>query len=165
MRSLWWFAVVVLGLGLLVACQSGEQSVQTGGKAGSSASGSVKSAGRSGGAGGAEKKEVDLSAVRPDPKKGEEIYRNVCISCHGQDATGLPGLGQNLLTSGYLWETPIEEVARKLVHEGIPIDDPLNTGKQSAMPPMSSYNLTEADIVHVKAYLAQLRAKSGETGS
>ncbi len=159
MRRLW--LVVVVGVGLLVACQSGGESGRSGGDRGLPASGSVKEKEQSGGA----KEVVDLSAVRPDPKKGEEIYRNVCISCHGQDATGLPGLGRNLLTSKYLWETPIEEVARKLVHEGIPIDDPLNTGKQSTMPPMSSYNLTEADIVHVKAYLAQLRAQSGESGS
>ncbi|MDX1691192.1 MAG: cytochrome c [Acidimicrobiia bacterium] len=86
---------------------------------------------------------------------GADIYSRTCAACHGPDATGVQGLGKNLVGTEFVNGRSAEELAA-FIAEGRPVDHPDNeTG--IAMPPRGGNpSLTDRDLLNVALYLQSL---------
>lgn len=79
-----------------------------------------------------------------------------CAACHGPDATGVRGLGKDLVRSEFVAS---QDDARLVafVKSGRPADHPLNTTRVP-MPPKGGHDeLTDADIADVAGYVRALQ--------
>lgn len=92
---------------------------------------------------------ADLSAVINDPSaiaKGQEIFAQNCMPCHGADATG--GIGPNLTDNTWLYGGTPEEVVHTITN-----------GTEKGMPTWKS-QLGPRKIADVASYVLSLgRAK------
>ncbi len=68
-----------------------------------------------------------------DPDQGAQIFRESCAACHGQDARGLPNLGNTLVESELIATSSDAEILA-LIRQGIDLNDPRNT-TGLVMPP------------------------------
>lgn len=90
-----------------------------------------------------------------DAAAGQTAFQGTCVSCHGPDAKGLPGLGKDLTTSSFVKEkTDAELVA--FIKQGRPTGDPLNTTGVEMPPKGGNPVLTDADLNNIVAYLRTL---------
>ena len=93
-----------------------------------------------------------------DAATGEEIYAGLCVACHGADATGVEGLGKNLLESDFVAsKTDAELVA--FIAEGRPASHEANTTGVDMPPRGGNPALTDDDLLGVVAYLRSLIAE------
>jgi mono/diheme cytochrome c family protein len=42
------------------------------------------------------------TVVAGDPAAGQVLFSEICVTCHGPDGRGLPGLGKNLVSSDFV---------------------------------------------------------------
>lgn len=97
-----------------------------------------------------------------DPVKGQVAFESTCISCHGNDAMGLPGSGKNLVKRSD-WMKKQDDVALlAFVKTGRPTTDPLNTTQVDMPPKGGNPALTDEDLTNIIAYIRSLQAKAGE---
>jgi len=84
-----------------------------------------------------------------DPKKGDAIYHETCVACHGEDGRGaIPGTPDFTKTGGGVLSKPH---ATLFEHIKNGFQEP---GKPLAMPPEGGNpDLTDQDIKDVHAYL------------
>jgi mono/diheme cytochrome c family protein len=118
-----------LALALTLACSKNSEDVAAGAKAGEKTGG--KSAG--------------------DAAHGKQIFETTCATCHAADGTGVKGLGKPLVGSEFVKKSSEAELA-KMVIEGRPVDDPLNTTKVAMPPRGGNAGLSDGDIADVVAY-------------
>ncbi len=90
-----------------------------------------------------------------DSVAGREIFVGTCVSCHGADAKGVPGLGKDLTTSTWTPEQSDEDLLAFLL-TGRPSSDPLNTTGVDMPPKGGNPALTEDDLKNVVAYLRSI---------
>lgn len=125
-------AVLMLGLAL-VACGGG------GGDAGGD-----------GGGGG------DEVVSAGDPAAGEELFNQVCISCHGPGGEGVEGLGKPFTTSEFV-RTHSDQELLDFVKQGRPVGDPENTTGVDMPPKGGNPALTDEEILDIIAYIRTLQ--------
>lgn len=88
--------------------------------------------------------------------EGDKLYHQTCVTCHGQGAKGVQGLGKDLTTSQFFAESTDDELL-EYVLVGRTIDDPANT-TGVAMPPKGGFIfLQDEDILAIIAYLRTLQ--------
>jgi mono/diheme cytochrome c family protein len=98
------------------------------------------------------------AAPQGDAAKGKTVFEGTCISCHGPDAKGLPGLGKDLTTSEFVAKQTDEQMV-KFIKTGRPATDPANTTKVDMPPKGGNPALTDADIINVIAFVRSIHQK------
>jgi disulfide bond formation protein DsbB len=88
--------------------------------------------------------------------KGKTVFEGTCISCHGPDAKGMPGLGKDLTTSTFVKERSDADMVLFLA-KGRPANDPLNTAKVDMPPRGGNPALKDQDLADVVAYVRSLQ--------
>lgn len=91
-----------------------------------------------------------------DPAAGEELYNQVCISCHGPDGEGIEGLGKPFSTSEFVANHSDQELL-EFVKQGRPISDPENTTGVDMPPKGGNPALTDEQILDIIAYIRTLQ--------
>lgn len=94
-------------------------------------------------------------------REGDELFRGKggCVTCHGQDAQGLPAMGSSL-TAGLLFIPSDWQAIDSLITAGIP--EPA-TRTPIAMPPRgAASNLTPEESRKIAAYVWAISQVQGE---
>jgi len=86
-----------------------------------------------------------------DLAHGKQIFETTCATCHAADGTGVKGLGKGLVDSEFMKKSSDANVV-KMVIEGRPVDDPLNTTKIAMPPRGGNAGLSDADVADAVAY-------------
>jgi mono/diheme cytochrome c family protein len=108
--------------------------------------------------GGAATTSQKLAAPKGDAVKGKAVFEGTCISCHGPDAKGLPGLGKDLTTSEFVAGQTDDQLLA-FVKKGRPATDPANTNKVDMPPRGGNPALTDTDLVNVVAFVRSIHQK------
>lgn len=87
-----------------------------------------------------------------DATKGQTNFQTVCVSCHGPDAKGMPGLGKDLTISTFVKSKNNAEMVAFL-QVGRPASDPLNTVGVDMPPRGGNPAFTDQDLADIVAYL------------
>ena len=95
------------------------------------------------------------TTVSGDPVNGEALFNTTCFACHGIDATGLPGQGKDLTTSGFTRGLTDAQFV-DFVKIGRDITDPLNTSGSDMPPYGGNPTFTEQDLFDIVAYIRTL---------
>lgn len=90
-----------------------------------------------------------------DASKGKDKYATTCVSCHGPDAKGMPGLGKDLTTSEFAKSLSDTDLVA-FVLKGRSTSDPANTTGVDMPPKGGNPALTEDDIKDIVSYLRTL---------
>ena len=99
---------------------------------------------------------VEVVPVPPgDAERGREVFLSTCRECHGIDAKGIPGAGDDLTVSTFIPSKNDAELVA-FVKTGRMMNDPMSkTG--IAMPPYGSNpKLTDQEIVDALTYIRSL---------
>jgi disulfide bond formation protein DsbB len=107
-----------------------------------------------GGGGGAAPK----PAAQGDATKGKSAFDGTCVSCHGPDAKGLPGLGKDLTTSEFVAKQTDKQLV-DFIKKGRPASDPANTNKVDMPPKGGNPALTENDLTNIVAFIRSIHLK------
>jgi len=91
-----------------------------------------------------------------DPVAGREAFLTTCITCHGQDAKGVTGLGKDLTTSEFI-RTQTDEQLLAFLMTGRPASDPLNTTGVDMPPRGGNPAFTDEDLENIVAYLRTIQ--------
>ena len=92
--------------------------------------------------------------------QGQTAFSTVCVACHGLNATGVQGLGKNLVTSEFVNSLSDEDLAQFII-VGRDFTDPLNT-TGIAMPARGGNPaMTDEQIDMIVVYLRSLAADAG----
>ena len=83
---------------------------------------------------------------------GQKLFANSCVSCHGKDAHGMPGLGKSLVKSEFFAKLSDDD-ALAFVKKGRSTSDPLNTTKVDMPPKGGNPALSDDDILDIISYL------------
>lgn len=102
-------------------------------------------------------KDAGGSAPKGDVAKGKEVFANTCVSCHGDNAKGLPGSGKNLVTKTDWMKKQSDDQLVAFIKTGRPTTDPENTTKVDMPPKGGNPALSDDDIVNVVAYIRSLQ--------
>lgn len=81
---------------------------------------------------------------------------STCAGCHGQDGTGITGLGKNLVKSDFVKSLSDTEL-NTLITTGRPSSDPLNTTGIDMPPKGGNPALNEEKINGLVAYIRSLQ--------
>jgi disulfide bond formation protein DsbB len=92
------------------------------------------------------------ASLSGDASRGETKFRTTCVACHGEQATGVPGLGKDLTTSTFTADLPDAELAYFL-SVGRGTTDPLNTTGIAMLPKGGNPALTDQDLMDIVAFL------------
>lgn len=92
------------------------------------------------------------SAPAGDAAKGQQIYNQACIACHGPTAEGITGLGKNLKTSEFISQKNDGELF-EFIKVGRDAGDPLNTTGVAMPPKGGNPAMSEQEIADIVAYL------------
>lgn len=111
-----------------------------------------------GGGGGATTTDQKPAAPAGDAVKGKAVFEGTCVSCHGPDAKGLPGLGKDLTTSEFVAAQTDKQLI-DFIKKGRPASDPANTNKVDMPPKGGNPALTEADLVNLIAFVRSIHQK------
>ncbi len=101
----------------------------------------------------------EVTAQAGDPTKGEQLFKQYCSACHGQDAKGIQGVGTSLVNNQFIKDRSIPDLVQFVI-EGRPANHPDNkTG--IPMPPRGGFDfLTDEEITDIVAYLKTLEGNS-----
>lgn len=87
--------------------------------------------------------------------QGKTLFEGTCSACHGEDATGVTGLGKDLTTSEFAKGLSDAELVAFVKQGRAPGDDLNTTGL--AMPPKGGNPaLSDSDLGAIVAYLRTL---------
>lgn len=95
------------------------------------------------------------STLTGDAARGNPLYVQSCSACHGPDATGIQGLGKDLVNSEFAKNLSDAELHDYVV-KGRGVDDPLNTTGIPMPPKGGNPALTDQQIMDIIAYLRTL---------
>jgi mono/diheme cytochrome c family protein len=90
-----------------------------------------------------------------DAAHGAELFVSTCAACHGQDATGIPGLGKDLVNSEFVSGLSDQELV-EFINTGRPADDPANTTGVAMPPKGGNSSLTDQDVMDIVAHIRSL---------
>ena len=86
---------------------------------------------------------------------GEKEFAS-CAGCHGADATGVTGLGKNLVVSDFIGNIGDDDLAT-LIKTGRPSSDPANTTGIDMPPKGGNPALNDEKIEGLVAYIRSLQ--------
>jgi len=104
-----------------------------------------------------------LGVDRLEIARGERVYGSSCAVCHGPSGDGVPRLGKPVRNSAFVQGHSDAELFRLIV-EGRPVSDPLNT-TGALMPPRGAQGLGDEDIAAVVTYLRAIQDPEAATAS
>lgn len=87
---------------------------------------------------------------------GESIFQGTCAACHGPDAQGIEGLGENLHDNEFVQGNTDDEMVA-FIKVGRPASDPDNTTGVDMPPKGGNPSLSDDDLVDVVAFLRTLQ--------
>jgi disulfide bond formation protein DsbB len=96
--------------------------------------------------------EAQTVALVGDAAKGQQIYSQLCIACHGPEAKGVQGLGKDLTTSTFIAEKSDAEMV-DFIKKGRDPGDPLNTTGVAMPPKGGNPAMSEQDVADIVAYM------------
>jgi disulfide bond formation protein DsbB len=96
--------------------------------------------------------EAQTAALVGDAAKGQQIYSQLCIACHGPEAKGVQGLGKDLTTSTFIAEKSDAEMV-EFIKVGRDPGDPLNTTGIAMPPKGGNPAMSEQDMADIVAYM------------
>ena len=88
---------------------------------------------------------------------GEILFQESCAACHGDDAQGVPDLGNDLTVSSFV-EALSDEELLIFIATGRDSDDPQNETGVDMPPKGGNPGLSDSDLAHIVAYLRALEA-------
>lgn len=139
-KYIWLVIMMALAVFLLAAC------------GGNGNAGTNTNAGNRDDAGASDEAEAVAAG---DPAAGEELFDQVCITCHGPGGEGIEGLGKDMTTSEFIAsQTDAELLA--FVKTGRPVGDPANTTGVDMPPKGGNPALTDEQILDIIAYVRTL---------
>ena len=94
--------------------------------------------------------------IQGDAAAGQQKFLTTCVSCHGPDAKGMPGLGKNLTTSQFIKDRTNTEMV-EFLKGGRPSSDPLNTTGVDMPPRGGNPVLTDTDLLDIITYVRGLQ--------
>ena len=100
--------------------------------------------------------EIEIKPVPAgDAERGRNVFMATCRECHGTDAKGIPGAGDDLTVSSFIPSKSDAELVA-FVKMGRQMNDPMNkTG--IVMPPYGSNpRLTDQEIVDALTFIRTL---------
>jgi mono/diheme cytochrome c family protein len=98
------------------------------------------------------------AAAKGDATKGKTVFEGTCVSCHGPDAKGLPGLGKDLTTSEFVAGQTDKQLI-DFIKKGRPASDPANTNKVDMPPKGGNPALTDNDLTNLIAFVRSIHQK------
>lgn len=137
-KKIMMFAWVALLTVLLIGCGGGSPSASTGGDT------AVKP-----------RDQVAAEVHTGDAAKGETVYQQACLACHGADAKGIPNLGKDLTASEFVKGNSDTELLA-FVKTGRPVSDPNNTTGIDMPPKGGNPALTDEQITDIIAFIRTL---------
>jgi cytochrome c5 len=87
--------------------------------------------------------------------EGERLFQMTCISCHGQDARGIVGLGKDLVDSEFV-NTTDDSALMMFLKTGRPIWDPANTTGVEMPARGGNPALTDDQLLAIVGYMRSL---------
>ena len=93
--------------------------------------------------------------MKGDAAAGKTKFDSTCVSCHGPDAKGIPGLGKDMTTSTLIKSTG-DDALVAFITKGRPASDPANTTKVDMPPKGGNPSFSEKDLYDVVAFLRTL---------
>jgi mono/diheme cytochrome c family protein len=95
---------------------------------------------------------LKFGSLAGDAAKGRAAFIGTCAACHGQAATGMPGLGKDLTKSDFAKNLSNADLALFL-SQGRPGGDPANTTKVDMPPRGGNPGLTDQDLMNIVAFI------------
>ena len=92
------------------------------------------------------------AAAAGDAAKGKELFGQTCVTCHGPEGKGLPGLGKDLTTSAFVKSQSDSDLVA-FIKKGRPASDPANTTKVDMPPKGGNPALTDAQLADIVAFI------------
>jgi len=92
--------------------------------------------------------------------EGQTAFSTVCTACHGMNATGVQGLGKDLVTSEFVNSLSDEDLAQFII-TGRELTDPLNTTGVAMPGRGGNPAMTDEQIDLIVVYLRSLAADAG----
>lgn len=93
---------------------------------------------------------------RVDVAAGQAKFEAACANCHSEDATGIPGLGKDLIADSFVKSATDDELVA-FISQGRAVTDPLNTTKIAMPPRGGNPTLTDDDLSAIVAYIRTLQ--------
>ena len=90
--------------------------------------------------------------------RGKSKFEGTCVSCHGPDAKGMPGLGKDLTTSAFTKGLSNPDFIL-FVTKGRSASDPANTTKVDMPPKGGNPALNDQDLADIVTYVRTLEKK------
>ena len=88
--------------------------------------------------------------------RGRDVFVQACVTCHGPDGFGRPGLGKSLVHSDFIADRG-DAVLVKFIAQGREANDPANTTKVAMPPRGGNPDLTDSDLAAVVTYMRGLQ--------
>jgi mono/diheme cytochrome c family protein len=107
-------------------------------------------------------KDSGAPKITGDVTKGQVAFENTCISCHGNDAKGLPGSGKDLVKRSEWMKKQDDAALVAFIKQGRPVGDAENTTQVDMPPKGGNPALTDEDINNIVVFLRDLQAKAGQ---
>ena len=92
------------------------------------------------------------AATAADPARGMTTFTGTCVSCHGPEAKGLPGLGKDLTTSAFVKGQDDKQLI-DFIKKGRSSSDPANTTHVDMPPKGGNPALTDAQLADIVAFI------------
>ena len=91
-----------------------------------------------------------------DAAKGEELFNQTCLACHGQGGLGIEGLGKDMTTSEFIQNLSEDEFV-EFLEVGRSTSDPENTTNVDMPPKGGNPALSDQDLLDIIAYIRTLQ--------
>jgi disulfide bond formation protein DsbB len=96
------------------------------------------------------------AAAAGNVAQGRTLFQQSCMSCHGPEAKGLPGLGKDMTTSEFI-KGQTDAQLLEFIKKGRPVSDPANTTKVDMPPKGGNPALTDAQLNDIIAFMRSLQ--------
>ncbi len=93
--------------------------------------------------------------MKGDAAAGKTKYASTCVSCHGPDAKGIPGLGKDMTISTYIKSTGDDDLVA-FIAKGRPASDKANTTGVDMPPKGGNPAFAEKDLYDIVAFMRTL---------
>ena len=144
MRKSFYFTIgsLIMGLVLLAACGGGDNGSQPAAPEAAINPTPVE--------------EAAAQVPAGDPARGEELFNQTCVACHGPGGVGVQGLGKDMTTSEFI-ESHSDQELVEFIKVGRDPSDPLNTTGVAMPPKGGNPALSDEDLQNIVAYMRTLQ--------
>lgn len=90
--------------------------------------------------------------MKGDADAGKTKFASTCVSCHGPEGKGIPGLGKDMTTSTFIKSQSDDQMVT-FVTTGRPASDKANTTGVDMPPKGGNPSFTEKDLYDIVAFI------------